>query len=160
MAVSSISNSLTSMIGMSSPTDTSSPAPATQSALDGGSAAGGSSAAFRQIVSQYDIHDISPREFSSLVQQLSTAGAISASDQKELNQMRVQMDLSGAPPDEPLDLVKFFQKQTQNVSDVAADSSSSATTDFASTAQRQLEWAQKFATLQSSSDQQGVDAVV
>ncbi|HEY5313415.1 MAG TPA: hypothetical protein VIK18_12890, partial [Pirellulales bacterium] len=62
--------------------------------------------------------------------------------------------------DEPLDLVKFFQKQTQTVSDAAANNSNSATSDSANTAQRQLEWAQKFATIQSSSDQQGVNAVV
>ncbi|HEX3657878.1 MAG TPA: hypothetical protein VHY91_16855 [Pirellulales bacterium] len=160
MAVSSISSSLASIITPSSPADTSTAAPATQSALDGGSAAGGSSAAFRQVVSQFDMHDISPREFSSLVQQLSSAGAISASDQQELNQMRVQMDLSGAPPDEPLDLVKFFQKQAQGVSDVAANNSSSETSDYTNTSQRQLEWAQKFATIQSSSSQEGVNTVV
>ncbi|HWC91213.1 MAG TPA: hypothetical protein VG433_16205, partial [Pirellulales bacterium] len=86
--------------------------------------------------------------------------AISAGDQTELNQMRVQMDLSGAPPDEPLDLVKFFQKQAQGVSDVAANNSSSATSDYTNTSQRQLEWAQKFATIQSSSSQEGVNTVV
>ncbi|HEX4148517.1 MAG TPA: hypothetical protein VHY20_06000, partial [Pirellulales bacterium] len=113
MDVSSISSSVMSLVSPSSSSDTSTAAPATQSALDGGSAAGGSSSAFRQIVSQFDIHDISPREFSSLVQQLASQGAISQSDQKELNQMRVELDLSGAQPDEPLDLEQFFQKKSQ-----------------------------------------------
>lgn len=166
MAISSISSPLASVPSPSSAVPTASaPATAASAAAAGsGGGSGASSAAFRQVVSQYNIHEISPSQFSAMIQQLSSAGAISASDQQALTQMRSVMDASGASPDEPLDLVQFFQSNAKTAASSSGSNSSPANTAAAnSTAQQQLAWAQKLAAIQSSSassGQQGVDATV
>src|SRR5688572_6791072 len=67
------------------------------------------SAEFRSILAGYDLKNISPREFSELVQKLREAGAVSENDYQELAAMRLALDEQGLDPDGPLDLVDFFQ---------------------------------------------------
>ena len=66
---------------------------------------------FRQILAQYDVSAITPREFSMLAQQLYQARAISADDFQELSQMRALIDQQYSDPDDPVDLTEFFGTQ-------------------------------------------------
>src|SRR5687767_7791453 len=74
---------------------------------------GTATAEFRQILAHYDLQNISPREFSELVQKLRESGAVSEADYQELAAMRLALDQQGMDPDAPLNLVDFFQEQLE-----------------------------------------------
>jgi hypothetical protein len=121
-----------------------------------------SSAAFRDIVKQYDIRNITPRQFSSLIEQLHDSGTISDADQKELAQLRAELDQSGADPDESMNLLDFMQTkiaQLQKKSDSLSSQNLNTGNLNLATAQKQLDWVKKLATVQSPTDNGGVDAV-
>lgn len=120
---------------------------------------------FHEILSQYDVTNITPRDFSNLVQQLHEAGAIGDADMRELSKMRLQLEQSGASPDTPVNLLEFFQANLENkqrryddllrqglpdqVATLRGD-------DFTAEARKQLDWVRKFALVQDSGDT-GVD---
>ena len=79
-------------------------------------------AAMREILSHYDMTDITPNDFSKLIQQLSDKGAISPKDMQELSSIRVDLENAGVNPDESVNLLDFYQQQIAKVQDAAAQS--------------------------------------
>ncbi len=124
----------------------------------------GATAALRRIVAQYDVTHISPREFSTMIGQLHEAGALSDGQFQELAQIRADLDLQEVDPDEPLDLVDFYVDRLRELlaaPNESADSQSPAPAaelgPQIASAQRYLQWLEKFAAIQSSADAVGVD---
>lgn len=112
---------------------------------------------FREILGQYDVRSISPREFSELAQRLFDSGAISESDLRDLSQIRLDLDAARVDADQPVDLVGFVTKklddQEQRVRDLTEKNPGAAATidrdAYLSPAKRQLDWLNKFALVQS-----------
>jgi hypothetical protein len=146
----------------SSPAASPSPAAAADSPAD--DLVVGRSGAFHEILSRYDVTQITPRQFSDLVQKLHEAGEINDAEFRELARMRLELEQAGYGPDDPLSLVDFFEDKLR---DRTAEFESSrdrtapqvaATLDeaaFTSEAKRQLDWVRKFALVQAA----GADAV-
>jgi len=124
------------------------------------------SSRFREILGRYDIHHISPREFSELVQKLLDAGEITQGDVQELSLLRLELDKSHADADEPLDLVRFVQDQLRDQEDkinrenrrhpeqpIDRDAALRLT-------RRQFEWMEKFASVQAGRFQDALDQVI
>ena len=65
----------------------------------------------RQVVSHYDMTDITPNDFSKLIQQLSDKGAISQKDTQELSSIRVDMENAGINSDDSVNLLQFYQER-------------------------------------------------
>lgn len=110
--------------------------------------------AFHRILSKYDVTNITPGEFSNLVQELHDAGEIDDAEFRELAKMRLELEQSGVPFDEPTDLVDFFTDKLQQRVDEfqqsrAADPLRPPTDKeaaaFTAESRRQLEWIRKFA---------------
>ena len=76
----------------------------------------------REILSQYDMTDITPNDFSKLIQQMSEKGAISQKDAQELSSIRVDLENAGVNSDESVNLLEFYQKQIVKVQAAAAQS--------------------------------------
>jgi hypothetical protein len=121
-------------------------------------------AALRRIVAQYDVTHISPREFSTMIGQLHEAGALSDGQFQELSQIRADLDLQEVDPDEPLNLVDFYVDKLRELLEAPDDSAVSESAPPAAergpqiaSAQRHLQWLEKFAAIQSSADAVGVD---
>ncbi len=117
---------------------------------------------FRQILSRYDIREISPREFSELIGRLKEANQISDAELKELSAMRVELDLAKADPDQPIDVLKFFTQKLRAQEDQASRPGSrgadaAAIEGVLAPIRRQVAWARKFAI--AVSDGAGVDAL-
>jgi hypothetical protein len=116
------------------------------------SGASTSSPAFRQILSQYDVSSISPRQFSEMLTKLHQSGTISDQQYQNLSQIRTDLDSSGVQPDEEVDLVKFY---SQKVSQTQKSAAASPTTGAAgqpqslNTTQARLDWLRKVSTIQS-----------
>jgi len=59
-----------------------------------------SSSALREILSQYDVRDISPRTFSEMLQRLHRAGVLADSEYQDLSLIRMDLEREGVSPDE------------------------------------------------------------
>jgi hypothetical protein len=113
-------------------------------------------AAYREILSNYDMTFISPREFSQLIHELRAAGAINDADLQELASIRFELDRAEYDPDAPVNLMELFKKRLENLlqasADAATDREASEQTpqqreEAIKLARRQVEWLQKFSTI-------------
>jgi hypothetical protein len=104
----------------------------------------GSTRELRDILSRYNVNDITPRKFTEMLQSLKQAGTITDDQFQELSAIRTQLDANGIAPDEEVDLVQFCTKQLQEAQDNDAKPATVAT------AQRQLDWLRKCALIQST----------
>ncbi len=117
-------------------------------------------AAMREVLSQYDMTDITPSDFSKLVQQLSDKGAISQTDAQELSSIRVDLENADVGPNESVNLLDFYQQKIAKVQGDAAQSTNpmAAKANIALLAGR-LNWLQKFATVAQQGAASGVNTV-
>lgn len=109
------------------------------------------------IVSQYDLEDITPRDFSEMLRELRDAGALTEAEYGDLAQIRLDMDAEGLDPDDSLDVLDFCQKTLDRARN--GDETDEASPLFASM-ERRLEWLEKVAVLQESPDAAGLNALV
>ncbi len=113
-------------------------------------------AAMREILSHYNMTDITPGDFSKLIQQLSEKGTISQKDAQELSSIRLDLENAGIDPDESVNLLDFYQEKIAKVQEDAAQSPAGAAAqpNIAALLGR-LNWVQKFAAVRQ---QGGVNA--
>jgi len=98
----------------------------------------------QEILSQYDVSDITPREFSEMLQSLHASGVITDQQYQDLSTLRAELDAQGIEPDEKIDLVQFCERRLEDARDSNAESS------LVSTMERRLESLRKFALIQST----------
>ncbi|MEI8375388.1 MAG: hypothetical protein WCJ35_21420 [Planctomycetota bacterium] len=117
-------------------------------------------AAMREILSRYDMADITPNDFSKLIQQLSDKGTISQKDMQELSSIRVDLENAGVGPDESVNLLDFYQQRIAKVQDAAAHSPDAATAQpNIDLLVGRLSWLQKFAAVRQQGALSGVNTV-
>ena len=109
------------------------------------------------IVSEYDLTDITPRDFSEMLRELRDAGALTDAEYGELAQIRLDMDAENLDPDDSLDLVEFYGKTLDRARH--GDESEKASATLASMGRR-LDWLEKVAILQESPGAAGMNALV
>jgi hypothetical protein len=119
-----------------------------------------SAAAMADILSDYDVTDISPAQFSEMIQKLFDAGTISQQELQQLAAIRLDLDLENVEADESVDLLEFYTRKIEKIQRGLSDS------DTPATGQQQLapllsrlDWLEKFALIQSSPEIIGLDAV-
>jgi len=116
--------------------------------------------AMAEILSRYDVTDISPAEFSKMIQRLFEAGTLSEQEVQQLAAIRMDLDVEGVKADESIDLLDFYaqkiQKLQRRLSD--ADTPGAGNQQLAPLLHR-LDWLEKFALIQSTPDSIGLDAV-
>ena len=117
-------------------------------------------AAMRQALAQYDVTDITPGDFSKLIQQMSQKGAISPKDMQELSSIRVDLENAGVAPDESVNLLQFYRQQIAKAQAAAAQSPNPAAAKPTIDALAgRLNWLEKFAAVRQQGGQAGLDAV-
>ena len=109
------------------------------------------------VVSQYDITDISPRDFSEMLRELRDSGAITESEYGELAQIRLDMDAEGLDPDESVNLLDFYETA---VNRARQDEDSEQTSVSFEAMERRLDWLQKVAILEETPDAAGINTLV
>ena len=115
--------------------------------------------ALREILAEYDVTDITPREFSKMLHKMHKSGIITEDELKDLSLIRVDLDRDGIDPDESINLADYYANKLRkqppafDVSELSGDEPSPEVL------QRRLDWLEKFALIQSSSDVVGLDAV-
>lgn len=120
----------------------------------------GAATAMAEILSRYDVMDISPEEFSQMVQKLFESGTISEQEMQQLAAIRLDLDLDGLKPDESTDLLEFYARRIKKAQGRLSDSDGEAAggKQLAPLLSR-LDWLEKFALIQSAPEAIGLDAV-
>jgi hypothetical protein len=117
-------------------------------------------AAMTSVLARYDVTDITPVEFSEMIQQLHDRGAITEQEYQQLAAVRIDLDNEGVGEDDSIDLVQFYARMVQrrqHLQDLDADAKGRQQLGQAAS---RLDWLQKFALIQASPDAIGLDAVV
>lgn len=143
-------------------TPSSAAAPAAAQAVANSSAdadVGVVSSGFHEILSHYDVTNITPREFSDLVQELRDSGEIDDDEFRQLSRIRLELEQAGIGADEPIDLIDFVEDKLREQADHLAALKTPGSTDPTSTSdvtasiaesKRQLDWVHKFALVHAA----------
>ena len=108
------------------------------------------------IVSQYDLTDITPRDFSDMLRELRDAGVLTDAEYGDLAQIRLDMDAENLDPDDSVDLLEFYQKVLDREGHDESEDESAALASI----RRRLDWLEKVAILQESPEAAGMNALV
>ncbi|MEZ6068902.1 MAG: hypothetical protein R3C10_01255 [Pirellulales bacterium] len=115
--------------------------------------------AVHQIVAEYDLHNITPRELSQLVQRLHDSGAISDADRANFSLLRRDLEAANVDPDESIDLFTFLEDRLDELRGQAEDNESSGTGSEAQELARQTastlaqyDWLVKLDTIRQLGD--------
>jgi hypothetical protein len=115
----------------------------------------------REILSQYDLSRITPRELSEMLQQMRRAGVLSDQEYQRLSLIRLDLDLEQVDPNQPVDLVAFYADRLARLRKDLDDEGRREEVDEALTAvAERLGWLEKFAAVQEAGPDAGLDAVV
>jgi len=116
--------------------------------------------ALAEVLSRYDVTDITPTEFSEMVQRLYDAGAISEEELQRLAAIRHDLDIEDVEEDESIDLLDFYARKIERTRREMSDSDDSpAAGGQLGPLLSRLDWIEKFALIQSAPDAVGLDAV-
>ena len=121
---------------------------------------------FRDILAEYDVQQITPREYSALLQRLYAAGQITDRDFQQLAELRANLDAAQFDPDEPLDLLSFLQERitaqegAANATVLPASGAKAPDQSGLAVSLNQLEWLQKFSLVHDGADAEAFDALV
>ena len=137
--------------GVSPPVDQSQQPPALSSGL---------TAVLRQIAGHYNVTEITPREFSDMLDALHQAGALADEQLQQLARIRIDLDLENIDPDEEVDLVDFYADKLDELMRAEDGSLASGGSPDVAQTEQLLGWMEKFAVIQSSADVLGLDAIV
>jgi hypothetical protein len=118
-----------------------------------------SSSAMRDIVSRYDMTDITPNDFSTMIQQLYAKGAVSAKDMQDLSSIRADLESAGIAADQAVNLQEFYQQRMSSAKASAAQSPDPAAAANIQALAARMTWVQQFAAVRQSNEPTGVNAV-
>ena len=117
------------------------------------------SSAMRDIVSRYDMTDITPNDFSSMIQQLYAKGAVSAKDMQDLSSIRTDLEAAGVGADQSVNLQEFYEQQLGKAKTAAAQSPDPAAAANVQAIAARMTWVQKFAAVRQEDTSAGMNAV-
>jgi hypothetical protein len=121
----------------------------------------GLTALLRQVAARYNVTEITPREFSDMLDALHQAGALTDEELQQLARVRVDLDLENIDPDEEVDLVDFYTDRLEQLLKTEEDGGlSGGRSRDVVRAEQLLGWMEKFALIQSGADVFGLDAFV
>ncbi len=113
-----------------------------------------------EVLSRYDVADMTPSDYSEMIQELHDGGAISDEEFQQLATVRVDLDNEGIDPDESFDLLEFYMDQVADMRrELDGQKFDSPESEKLSVLLRRLDWMQKFSTIQSSPDSVGLDTM-
>jgi len=121
---------------------------------------------FHQILADYDMQSITPRQFGELVERLHQSGAIDDAELRQLTRVRTELEQAGIRPDTPIDLIAYLEREEaaaqSRVDLLRQDISSDGATNEAAQAaleesRQQLQWVRKFAVVHDAGST-GIDA--
>ena len=132
-------------------------------AIQTGTPADGNSAA-AEILSDYDVTDITPEEFSEMIDRLGRAGLLSDQESRQLAKVRLDLERANIESDDSINLIEFYGGMLQAMErefaslDPLAAAMSDKQSSLDATRER-FAWIEKFALIQSAPDALGLDSL-
>lgn len=122
----------------------------------------GATAALRNILARYDVTAITPRQFSAMLDELRTSGALGDQELGRLGQVLSDLNADGVDMDEETDLVKFYGHKLEKLQDQLDEAdgdqgASSAVATSLAAIQGRLNWLTKFSLMHAAPDAVGMD---
>lgn len=126
-------------------------------------------ATYRQILANYDVTHITPQQFSQLIRELHSAGAINDEELRELASVRFELDRAEVESDDPVNLLEMFAARLEHLLESESNAATGREVSGISPdqreqtitlTQRQLEWLQKFAALHADTARDGMNTLV
>jgi hypothetical protein len=116
------------------------------------------SKASAEILKQYDVTNITPNQFTQMIQKLYKAGTISEKDYQDLSSIRTELENDGVEGDESVNLVELYSNKVSKLQKEMENSQkSSAAQENLSAGMQKLDWLQKFAVIQANPESAGLD---
>jgi hypothetical protein len=130
----------------------------------GGTASSSATAAkLRDVLTGYDVTNISPRSFSEMLQKLQQSSVVSDKELQELSQIRTDLDRDGVGADQRVNLVDIYTKKLQSAQQDAADLEQKLGTagaqGYRDGLHRRLGWVEKFAAIHASPTTTAINAM-
>jgi hypothetical protein len=115
------------------------------------------------ILTQYDVTNISPQEFSDLAQKLRQSGLLPDKDYQELAGIRADLDRDGVAAKQRVNLVDMYSKKLasleQDFKAQEAKLGTAAAQTMDSTLRRRLDWLQKLSAIHASPEAATINAL-
>lgn len=121
---------------------------------------------FREVLSRYDVRSISPRDYSALLGELRSKGAINDEQLRLLSLVRLELDSTNQPADEPMNVLEFFSERLKKYSEELARTNAKAvskglpagdSTALLASSRDTLEWLEKFARVAEGVEPGSID---
>jgi hypothetical protein len=157
MQISNVASGLTDPTGLAQRTTSTAAATVAQAGAAAAPTAA-STTALQEVLAKYDVTDISPNDYSAMIQDLYQKGAISKTDFQNLTAVRADLDAAGMPPDQSMNVLDFCQQQVANAQ--KAGGGTAANAPKTGLLLQRLGWMQKFAAGHAQPESIGMDTVV
>ena len=117
-------------------------------------------AAAAEVLARHDVTDITPLDFSKMIQDLYDAGAISQEELQQLTAIRHDLETAGYDPDESVDLLEFYAEQIEDAQRALKDGDAPAglRAQVAPLLSR-IDWIEKFALIQAAPEAAGLNTL-
>ncbi|GAB4127560.1 hypothetical protein [Thermopirellula anaerolimosa] len=101
------------------------------------------------ILARYDLTDITPREFSQMLEELHQSGLLTDDQFRELNEIRKDLASADVLPQEKIDLLDFYRRLLQRAERLGTDDAQGDTASRIDDWRRRLAWLEKLASAQN-----------
>jgi hypothetical protein len=120
--------------------------------------------AMRQVMADYDLTQITPQQYSEMLDRLRKGNAITEEEYSQLSQVRTELDSEGVGESEKVDLLSFYHQRSQRLSKQVEETSSdtagrAALAKSLRDTQHRLDWLEKLEMVHAQPDSIGLDAV-
>jgi hypothetical protein len=125
---------------------------------------GPANSALGDIMADYDLTEITPEQYSEMLNRLRKEGAITEEEYTQLAQVRTELDHEGIASNETIDLLSVYRSRVAKLAKQAGDTSVSSAQratyqQVLSGAQHRLDWLEKLELVHTQPDSIGLDAV-
>ena len=111
------------------------------------------------ILARYDLTDITPREFSQMLDELHRSGLLTDEQFRELNEIRKDLASADVLPQEKIDLLDFYRRLLEKADRMGStDVADGATSRQVADRRRRLAWLEKLAAAQGEIAQAAPDS--
>ncbi len=122
------------------------------------------SEALRRIAAQYDVTQITPRQFARMLEELQQVRDLPEADLQQLGQVLFDLNEEGIDLDETIDLVRFYTKKLDKLQDTLEfrGGTEEAFREIAPTLaglQKRLDWLSRLALLHAAPESVGVNVL-
>lgn len=116
MEIRGLSNPLASLFGQRPTTDATRDVPVlTPTASTDAATTTASVSPLGSILVDYDLHQITPKQFTELLDRLQQADVLTPREHQQLGQLRLELDSAGVKSDEPIDLLSFLGRKLEQL---------------------------------------------